>query len=123
MYYLHVFYLFFRFVSLCADNLVVIFEVYPLIFVPPDSAHGFVVEDAQVAELLLEVVECAEIYYLVLNDSNDGEGGEPGGSNNEIDLTTEVLRLRGITNPDEIQFEDENGAVIKRSWDSLSKNE
>ena len=58
-----------------------------------------------------------------VDDSNNGEGGEPGGSNNEIDLTTEVLRLRGITNPDEIQFEDENGAVIKRSWDSLSKNE
>lgn len=58
-----------------------------------------------------------------IDDSNDGEGGEPGGSNNEIDLTTEVLRLRGIANPDEIQFEDENGTVIKRSWDSLSKNE
>ena len=58
-----------------------------------------------------------------IDDSNNGEGGEPGGSNNEIDLTTEVLRLRGITNPNEIQFEDENGAVIKRSWDSLSKNE
>ena len=70
MYYLHVFYLFFRFVSLCADNLVVIFEVYPLIFVPPDSAHGFVVEDAQVAELLLEVVECAEIYYLVAHSGH-----------------------------------------------------
>ncbi len=58
-----------------------------------------------------------------IDDSDNGEGGEPGGSNNEIDLTTEVLRLRGIANPNEIQFEDENGAVIKRSWDSLSKNE
>lgn len=58
-----------------------------------------------------------------IDDPNNGEGGEPGGSNGEIDLTTEVLRLRGITNPNEIQFEDENGAVIKRSWDSLSKNE
>ena len=58
-----------------------------------------------------------------IDDSDNGEGGESGSSNNETDLTTEVLRLRGIANPDEIQFEDENGAVIKRSWDSLSKNE
>jgi len=54
---------------------------------------------------------------------DDNQGGEPQGTNEEIDLTTEVLKLRGISNPEEIQFEDENGAVVKRSWDSLSKNE
>lgn len=53
----------------------------------------------------------------------DGGGGEPSNSNQADDLTTEVLKLRGITNPNEIQFEDINGAVIKRSWDSLTKNE
>ena len=53
----------------------------------------------------------------------DGEtGGEPGGSTQE-DFTTEVLRLRGITDPEKIQFEDENGAIIERSWDQLTRNE
>lgn len=41
----------------------------------------------------------------------------------EDDLTTEVLRLRGISNPDKIKFEDESGAVTERSWDSLTKEE
>lgn len=43
---------------------------------------------------------------------------------NEVDdLTTEVLRLKGITDPNKIKFEDETGAVIERSWDTLSRNE
>ena len=41
----------------------------------------------------------------------------------EPDLTTEVLRLKGITNPDKIKFEDETGAVVERAWDSLSREE
>ena len=65
--------------------------------------------------------------------STTQDGGGEGGTHEtedgehqtatETDLTTEVLKLRGIANPDEIQFEDENGAVVKRSWDSLSRNE
>lgn len=44
--------------------------------------------------------------------------------NNEADdLTTEVLRLKGITDPNKIKFEDETGAVVERSWDTLSRNE
>ena len=39
------------------------------------------------------------------------------------DLTTEVLRLKGIADPSKIKFEDETGAVIERSWDTLSRNE
>jgi uncharacterized membrane protein len=34
-----------------------------------------------------------------------------------------MLRLRGISDPDRIKFEDENGAVIERSWNTLSKEE
>jgi uncharacterized membrane protein len=34
-----------------------------------------------------------------------------------------MLRLRGISNPDKIKFEDENGAVIERSWNTLTKEE
>lgn len=56
------------------------------------------------------------------NQPSGEPGGEPGGSTQE-DFTTEVLRLRGISDPTKIQFEDENGAVIERSWDQLSKNE
>ena len=41
----------------------------------------------------------------------------------EDDLTSEMLRLRGISDPDRIKFEDENGAVIERSWNTLSKEE
>lgn len=47
----------------------------------------------------------------------------PSEGNQEDDLTTEVLRLRGISNPDKIKFEDESGAVTERSWDSLTKEE
>ena len=39
------------------------------------------------------------------------------------DLTSEILRLRGISDPERIKFEDENGAVIERSWNTLSKEE
>lgn len=41
----------------------------------------------------------------------------------EEDLTSEVLRLKGINDPSKIKFEDESGAIIERPWDSLSKEE
>ena len=39
------------------------------------------------------------------------------------DLTSEVLRLKGISDPSKIKFEDESGTIIERSWNSLSKEE
>lgn len=58
----------------------------------------------------------------------DGEGNQP--SNDETpsgqqdeDLTTEVLRLKGITDPGKIKFEDETGTIVERAWDSLSREE
>jgi len=33
-------------------------------------------------------------------------GGEPSNSYNEDDFTTEVLKIRGISNPSKIKFED-----------------
>ena len=50
---------------------------------------------------------------------------EPVSSSNEPedDLTNEVLRLKGISDPSKIKFEDESGAVIERSWDTLSRAE
>ena len=41
----------------------------------------------------------------------------------EDDLTSEVLRLKGISNPDKIKFEDESGAIVERAWNTLSKEE
>ena len=41
----------------------------------------------------------------------------------EDDLTSEVLKLKGISNPDKIKFEDETGAIVERSWDTLSREE
>ena len=41
----------------------------------------------------------------------------------EDDLTNEVLRLKGISDPDKIKFEDVTGAIIERSWDSLNREE
>lgn len=39
------------------------------------------------------------------------------------DLTFEILRLRGITDPEKIKFQDESGALIERPWNSLSREE
>ena len=47
----------------------------------------------------------------------------PPEENNEDDLTSEVLKLRGIDDPDKILFQDDSGAVVTRSWDSLSREE
>lgn len=56
-------------------------------------------------------------------DSNQpSNGGTPSGQQDE-DLTTEVLRLKGITDPGKIKFEDETGAIVERAWDSLSREE
>lgn len=54
------------------------------------------------------------------SQNNDDYYGEP---QEDIDLTSEVLRLKGISNPDKIKFEDESGAVVERSWNNLSKQE
>lgn len=49
-------------------------------------------------------------------------GGDPG-SSNEPDFTTEVLRLKGIKDPNKIKFTDETGAIVERAWDTLSRSE
>lgn len=57
-------------------------------------------------------------------EGNQGtDSTPPSEGDQEDDLTTEVLKLRGISNPDKIKFEDESGAVTERSWDSLTKEE
>jgi len=59
-------------------------------------------------------------------DTGNGEepiNSEPPTNEPEDDLTSEVLRLKGITDPEKIKFEDETGAIIERSWDTLSRAE
>lgn len=56
-------------------------------------------------------------------DNQETDSTPPREGDQEDDLTTEVLKLRGISNPDKIKFEDESGAVTERSWDSLTKEE
>ena len=41
----------------------------------------------------------------------------------DFDLAKELLTLQGISDMNKIKFEDESGAVIEKSWDSLSNNE
>lgn len=43
--------------------------------------------------------------------------------NEPEDLTHEVLRLKGIADPEKIKFEDETGAVIERPWNALTREE
>ena len=58
-----------------------------------------------------------------LEKEGNQETNPPSEGDQEDDLTTEVLKLRGISNPDKIKFEDESGAITERSWDSLTKEE
>ena len=53
--------------------------------------------------------------------TEDFDNEEP--AQEEEDLTSEILRLKGISDPDKIKFEDESGAIIERSWNNLSKEE
>ena len=43
--------------------------------------------------------------------------------NDEFDLTRELLTRQGISDINKIKFEDESGAVVEKSWDSLSNDE
>lgn len=56
-----------------------------------------------------------------IHDENDvlsSQDSEP-----EFDLTRELLNLQGISDMNKIKFEDESGAVVEKSWDSLTNNE
>ena len=51
-------------------------------------------------------------------DTTSSQNLEP-----EFDLTRELLNLQGISDMNKIKFEDESGAVVEKSWDSLTNNE
>lgn len=55
--------------------------------------------------------------------SNQEPDETPSEGSEQDDLTGEVLKLKGIEDPNKIKFEDHNGAIVERAWDSLSKEE
>lgn len=59
------------------------------------------------------------------SDYEDSEQDDYDESEQDADdaFTEEVLRLKGISDPDRIKFEDESGAIVERSWNDLSTNE
>ena len=56
-------------------------------------------------------------------DSYQSNDSAPVGDDNDFDLTRELLNLQGISDMNKIKFEDESGAVVEKSWDSLTNNE
>lgn len=57
-------------------------------------------------------------------DNSDEPTDEPSSDDqNEFDLTRELLTRQGIIDINKIKFQDESGAVVERSWDSLSNDE
>ena len=59
----------------------------------------------------------------VPQDSEPQEPQDPQEPTDEFDLTRELLTRQGISDINKIKFEDESGAVVEKSWDSLSNNE
>lgn len=58
------------------------------------------------------------------SDEVEPTQSEEQDDNNNIDFTTEVLRQRGISDPNKIKFADERtGAIVERSWNDLSRQE
>lgn len=49
----------------------------------------------------------------------DNEGGEEG----EDNLIFDILKTKGITDPNKIKFEEEDGKEVTRAWKDLSKEE
>ena len=58
-----------------------------------------------------------------LVDDSTEQVEEPTVSEGDFDLAKELLTLQGISDMNKIKFEDESGAVIEKSWDSLTNNE
>ena len=59
-----------------------------------------------------------------IEESHDyGDEEQTYNNDDNFDLTKELLNLQGITDINKIKFEDESGAVIEKSWNSLSNNE
>jgi hypothetical protein len=70
----------------------------------PDLDDDIITQDLE--------IESSEPVEPVQNNSDD-----------DFDITKELLTLQGISDMNKIKFEDESGAVVEKSWDSLSNSE
>jgi hypothetical protein len=74
----------------------------------------------------LEVDDLDDIQESIIDspeyEESDNDYSEQVESD-DFDLTKELLTLQGISDMNKIKFEDESGAVVEKSWDSLSNNE
>lgn len=57
------------------------------------------------------------------DEFNDLGEDTPSQQEDTSDLTTEVLKIIGINDPQKIKFVDDTGAIVERSWDSLDREE
>jgi hypothetical protein len=76
----------------------------------------------------LEVDDLDDIQESIIDspeyeESDNNYSEQVESDNNDFDLTKELLSLQGISDINKIKFEDESGAVVEKSWDSLSNNE
>jgi hypothetical protein len=55
--------------------------------------------------------------------SGEGEPSQPSGQETGDDIIGDLLRSRGIADPEKIKFEDEEGQLVERSWNTLTKDE
>lgn len=58
--------------------------------------------------------------YSSEHNSESGSESDSGSNEGFIDA---LLSLQGIYDKNKIKFEDESGAIVNKSWDSLSNNE
>jgi hypothetical protein len=74
----------------------------------------------------LEVDDLDDIQESIIDspeyEESDNDYSEQVESD-DFDLTKELLTLQGISDMNKIKFEDESGAVVEKSWNSLSNNE
>ena len=74
----------------------------------------------------LEVDDLDDIQESIIDspeyEESDNDYSEQVESD-DFDLTRELLTLQGISDMNKIKFEDESGAVVEKSWNSLSNNE
>lgn len=67
--------------------------------------------------------EFDEISADSFNDQPAEESNQQPIEEETDDLTNDVLRLKGISDPSKIKFEDDYGNVVEKDWNSLSKSE
>ena len=82
-----------------------------------NEAHTLDLDDLD--DIVQDPIDESDVHDI--HDENDVPSSHD--SEPEFDLTRELLNLQGISDMNKIKFEDESGAVVEKSWDSLTNNE